>query len=447
MAERLSAATAARLAHVLDRGEVGARARRHRRSAGPAASASSRSTKAATTTRRCPRRWPTGWPSTVDLGALALAADVGDASTDAADVQAARAARWPQVTLAEPIAQALCATALRWASPRCAPACWRCAPRAPPPRCTGRDEVERRRCAPGRATGAGAARHRRAAAAPSRQPKRRRRRDRRRRRRRRPPEDGADDAPRQPTTRRRRWKTACSRPPRRRCRPACWRRCSAARRRAAPAGSAALSALAAQRPAGGRARRRAARRRAPEPDRDAARRRAVAAAACAPAAAAGPRSACRCARSDLRITRLQQRAATATLFVVDASGSSALHRLAEAKGAVELLLAECYVRRDQVGVIAFRGRGAEVLLPPTRSLVRAKRSLAALPGGGGTPLAAGLQAALGHGRAGAPRAAPCRSSCCSPTAAPTSRATARPGARARRGRCAADGARSCARRG
>ena len=98
--------------------------------------------------------------------------------------------------------------------------------------------------------------------------------------------------------------------------------------------------------------------------------------------------------ADLRIARLQQRAATATLFVIDASGSSALHRLAEAKGAVNLLLAECYVRRDQVGVIAFRGRSAEVLLPPTRSLVRAKRSLAALPGGGGTPLAAGLQAAL-----------------------------------------------------
>jgi magnesium chelatase subunit D len=79
--------------------------------------------------------------------------------------------------------------------------------------------------------------------------------------------------------------------------------------------------------------------------------------------------------------------------VLDASGSSALHRLAEVKGAVELLLAECYVRRDQVAVVAFRGRGAELLLPPTRSLVRAKRSLAGLPGGGGTPLASGLDAA------------------------------------------------------
>jgi magnesium chelatase subunit D len=97
---------------------------------------------------------------------------------------------------------------------------------------------------------------------------------------------------------------------------------------------------------------------------------------------------------DLRVSRLQQRAATATLFVIDASGSAALHRLAEAKGAINLLLADCYVRRDQVAVISFRGRGAELLLPPTRSLVRAKRSLAALPGGGGTPLAAGLEAAL-----------------------------------------------------
>jgi magnesium chelatase subunit D len=81
------------------------------------------------------------------------------------------------------------------------------------------------------------------------------------------------------------------------------------------------------------------------------------------------------------------------VFVVDASGSSALHRLAEAKGAVELLLAECYVRRDRVAVLAFRGAGAELLLPPTRSLTRAKRSLGGLPGGGGTPLASGIEAA------------------------------------------------------
>jgi magnesium chelatase subunit D len=99
-------------------------------------------------------------------------------------------------------------------------------------------------------------------------------------------------------------------------------------------------------------------------------------------------------REDFRVTRYRQRAQTTTIFVVDASGSAALHRLAEAKGAVELLLADCYVRRDRVALLAFRGRGAELLLSPTRSLARAKRSLAGLPGGGGTPLAAGIEAAL-----------------------------------------------------
>ena len=99
-------------------------------------------------------------------------------------------------------------------------------------------------------------------------------------------------------------------------------------------------------------------------------------------------------KDDFRIARFKQRSETATIFVVDASGSAALHRLAEAKGAVELLLADCYVRRDQVALIAFRGNAAELLLPPTRSLARAKRSLAGLPGGGGTPLAAGLDAAF-----------------------------------------------------
>jgi magnesium chelatase subunit D len=98
-------------------------------------------------------------------------------------------------------------------------------------------------------------------------------------------------------------------------------------------------------------------------------------------------------REDFHVVRYRQYRPTTTVFVVDASGSAALHRLAEAKGAVELLLAECYVRRDRVAVLAFRGTGTDLLLPPTRSLARAKRSLSALPGGGGTPLAAGLEAA------------------------------------------------------
>jgi magnesium chelatase subunit D len=99
-------------------------------------------------------------------------------------------------------------------------------------------------------------------------------------------------------------------------------------------------------------------------------------------------------REDFRLKRFREHTQTTAIFAVDASGSSALNRLAEAKGAVELLLAQCYVRRDRVALLAFRGRGCELLLSPTRSLVRAKRSLAGLPGGGGTPLAAGIDAAV-----------------------------------------------------
>jgi magnesium chelatase subunit D len=111
----------------------------------------------------------------------------------------------------------------------------------------------------------------------------------------------------------------------------------------------------------------------------------------APPPATAPRIVVR--KEDFHVTRFRQLGQTTTVFVVDASGSSALNRLAEAKGAVELLLADCYVRRDSVAVLAFRGKVAEVLLPPTRSLARAKRSLAGLPGGGGTPLASAIDAA------------------------------------------------------
>lgn len=99
-------------------------------------------------------------------------------------------------------------------------------------------------------------------------------------------------------------------------------------------------------------------------------------------------------KSDFRIRRFKEKRETTAIFAVDASGSAALHRMAEAKGAIELLLADCYVRRDRTALIAFRGKQADVLLPPTRSLQRAKKSLADLPGGGGTPLAHGIEQSM-----------------------------------------------------
>jgi magnesium chelatase subunit D len=101
--------------------------------------------------------------------------------------------------------------------------------------------------------------------------------------------------------------------------------------------------------------------------------------------------------SDLRLKRYQETSDRVLIFAVDALGSSALSRLAEAKGAIELLLAQAYARRDHVALIGFRGLAAELLLPPTRSLVQTKRRLSGLPGGGGTPLAAGLRMAFDLG--------------------------------------------------
>lgn len=107
--------------------------------------------------------------------------------------------------------------------------------------------------------------------------------------------------------------------------------------------------------------------------------------------ATGQASRLHVSRDDFRIRRFKRQAGTTTIIAVDASGSMALQRLAEAKGAVELLLARTYVRRDRVALVVFRGERAVVLLPPTRALARAKRAILSLPGGGGTPLASAIE--------------------------------------------------------
>lgn len=96
-------------------------------------------------------------------------------------------------------------------------------------------------------------------------------------------------------------------------------------------------------------------------------------------------------RDDLRQATREGREGNLVLFVVDASGSmAARQRMGAVKGAVMSLLLDAYQRRDKVGLITFRGRGAEVALPPTSSVDAAAARLESLPTGGRTPLAEGL---------------------------------------------------------
>jgi len=82
---------------------------------------------------------------------------------------------------------------------------------------------------------------------------------------------------------------------------------------------------------------------------------------------------------------------TQILFVVDSSGSmAARQRMELVKGAVLRLLEDAYKQRDRVGVIAFRGPEAQVLLPFTGSVEQAASALRELPTGGRTPLAHAL---------------------------------------------------------
>lgn len=106
------------------------------------------------------------------------------------------------------------------------------------------------------------------------------------------------------------------------------------------------------------------------------------------------------APDDIREKVREKRVGNFLLFVVDASGSmGAQQRMVAAKGAVLSLLLDAYQKRDRVGLIAFKGEQAAVLLPPTNSVELAYRCLEELPTGGRTPLAAGLYKAYEVARA------------------------------------------------
>ncbi|MBN2489060.1 MAG: putative cobaltochelatase [Methanosarcinaceae archaeon] len=96
-------------------------------------------------------------------------------------------------------------------------------------------------------------------------------------------------------------------------------------------------------------------------------------------------------QSDIRKKVREKKIGNTVLFVVDASGSmGARQRMTAAKGAVLSLLIDAYQKRDRVGLIAFRGEEAELLLPPTSSVELAKKYLDIMPTGGKTPLPHGL---------------------------------------------------------
>ncbi|HKP72901.1 MAG TPA: VWA domain-containing protein, partial [Pyrinomonadaceae bacterium] len=97
---------------------------------------------------------------------------------------------------------------------------------------------------------------------------------------------------------------------------------------------------------------------------------------------------------DVRYKNFSRRTGTLFIFAVDTSGSMALNRINQAKGALAHLLRQSYVNRDLVALVTFREREAHVLLSPSRSTPLAKRLLDALPVGGATPLTSGLLRSL-----------------------------------------------------
>ena len=92
----------------------------------------------------------------------------------------------------------------------------------------------------------------------------------------------------------------------------------------------------------------------------------------------------------LRYKLLKHRQGTLFVFAIDASGSMAANRIARAKSTILKLLRKSYLNRDSVAIVSFHGTTANLDLPPSRSILRARRVLDSLRMGGSTPLGLGL---------------------------------------------------------
>lgn len=96
----------------------------------------------------------------------------------------------------------------------------------------------------------------------------------------------------------------------------------------------------------------------------------------------------------LRFKLFKRKQGRLFIFAIDLSGSMALNRITYAREVMLGLLRQSYIQRDSVAIVGFRGTTAKLMLPPSKSILRARRVLDTLPVGGGTPLSAGLACAL-----------------------------------------------------
>ena len=102
-------------------------------------------------------------------------------------------------------------------------------------------------------------------------------------------------------------------------------------------------------------------------------------------------------KQDVREKVREMRAGCTILFLVDASGSLGVRRrMSAVKGAVLSMLRDSYVKRDRIGMMAFRRDSAELVLPPTRSVEYSYRKLEEMPTGGKTPLSEALVTVNGY---------------------------------------------------
>lgn len=97
------------------------------------------------------------------------------------------------------------------------------------------------------------------------------------------------------------------------------------------------------------------------------------------------------ASTDIREKVRERRSGCTIMFLVDASGSlGARRRMASVKGAINSMLQDSYLKRDRIGLMAFRDDDVVTLLPPTKSVEYSRRCLEEMPTGGRTPLAKAL---------------------------------------------------------